>query len=89
MSPLTVIFVLPLLAALVMALIPRTYRTLFHLAAWLASLVSMLVAIYAFCNFGRQPEHSGFRYVEQHAWAPAAGISYHVGADGLNLGLTF
>jgi NADH-quinone oxidoreductase subunit M len=87
MSPLTLIFLGPLLAALVLILIPRNFRFAIRSLALLATFVSMLTAISAFCKFGSQPSHAGFRYVEQHAWAPAAGISYHVGADGLNLGL--
>ena len=87
MSPLTLIFLVPLLTALVLALIPRNFRFGIRLLALLAALVSMLVAVTAFCAFNGQPSQEGFRFVEQHAWAPQAGISYHVGADGLNLGL--
>jgi NADH-quinone oxidoreductase subunit M len=87
MSPLTLIFLLPLLAALILALIPRNFRFVIRSLALLATLVSMVIAICAFCKFDSHDSQSGFRFEEQHAWAPAAGISYHVGADGLNLGL--
>jgi NADH-quinone oxidoreductase subunit M len=87
MSPLTLIFLLPLLAALVLALIPRNFRFVIRGLALLAALVSMLIAVAAFCKFDSRPSASGFRYEERHVWAPGAGISYHVGADGLNLGL--
>jgi NADH-quinone oxidoreductase subunit M len=84
MSPLTLIFVLPLGMALVLALIPRNFRFAIRSLTLLASLLSMLVALDAFCRFDG---HAGLQFEEQHAWAPGAGISYHVGADGLNLGL--
>jgi len=87
MSPLTLIFAVPLLAAVVLAFIPRNFRFAIRCLALLASLVSMIIAITAFCKYDRQPSTAGFRFVEQHAWAPNIGISYHVGADGLNLGL--
>src|SRR5580658_7049380 len=87
MSPLTLIFLLPLLAALVVALIPRNIRFGIRLVALAATFVSMLIAISAFCRFNGHASASGFQFEEQHAWAPGAGISYHVGADGLNLGL--
>jgi NADH-quinone oxidoreductase subunit M len=87
MSPLTLIFLIPLLAALVLALIPRNYRFAIRCLALLATFVSMIIAIVAFCKFDGQPSSSGFRFEERHLWAPSAGISYHVGADGLNLGL--
>jgi len=87
MSPLTLIFVLPLLGALVLALIPRNFRFAIRGLALLAALVSMLIAIHAFWKFDSAVSPSGFAYEYQHDWAPGAGISYHVGADGLNLGL--
>jgi len=87
MSPLTIIFLVPLLTAVVLALIPRNFRFVIRGLALLAGFVSMLIAIYAFCKFSNQASPSGFQFEERHAWAPAAGISYHVGADGLNLGL--
>jgi NADH-quinone oxidoreductase subunit M len=87
MSPLTFIFLVPLAAALVLALIPRNFRFAIRGLALLAALVSMLIAVSTFCRFNGQASASGFQFEEQHAWAPGAGISYHVGADGLNLGL--
>src|SRR5580658_9915282 len=87
MSPLTIIFLAPLVAALVLALIPRNFRFVIRGLALLAAFISMVVAIYAFCTFGGPASPSGFRFEERHTWAPAAGISYHVGADGLNMGL--
>src|SRR5271168_1042964 len=87
MSPLTLIFLLPLLAALVLILVPRNFRVVIRGLALLASLLAMLVAIHAFWKFDSQPSQAGFRYVEEHAWSASAGISYHVGADGLNIGL--
>jgi NADH-quinone oxidoreductase subunit M len=87
MSPLTLIFILPLLAVLVLALIPRNFRFAIRIVALLATLISMIIAIQAFCKFDGQASPGGFRVEEQHAWAPSAGISYHVGADGLNMGL--
>jgi NADH-quinone oxidoreductase subunit M len=87
MSPLTLIFLVPLLAALVLALIPRSFRFAIRGLALLAALVSMIIAVIAFCKFNSHVSASGFRFEERHLWAPRAGISYHVGADGLNLGL--
>jgi NADH-quinone oxidoreductase subunit M len=87
MSPLTLIFGVPLLAALVLALIPRNFRFAIRCLALLASLVSMVIAVITFWIFDKQPFSSGFRFEEIHKWAPGIGIGYHVGADGLNLGL--
>ncbi|HEX4119602.1 MAG TPA: NADH-quinone oxidoreductase subunit M [Verrucomicrobiae bacterium] len=87
MSPLTLIFILPLAAALVILLIPRNFRFLIRCVALAGTFLSMLVAINMFLHFNSAPAIQGFRFVEQHIWAPGLGISYHVGVDGINLGL--
>ena len=87
MSPLTLIFLVPLLGAMLLALMPRNFRFAIRSLALLASLASMLIAVDAFCKFDGHASTPGFQFEERHAWAPGAGISYHVGADGLNLGL--
>jgi NADH-quinone oxidoreductase subunit M len=87
MSPLTVIFVLPLLGAMLIALIPRNFRPVIRGVALLVTFISMLVAIRMFCHFDSRAAFRGYQFVEQHGWAPSLGISYHVGVDGINLGL--
>jgi NADH-quinone oxidoreductase subunit M len=87
MSPLTLIFILPLLAALLILLIPGNYRFLIRCVALAGTFLSMLVAIYMFCHFNSAAVVDGFRFVEQHRLAPGIGVSYHVGVDGINLGL--
>jgi NADH-quinone oxidoreductase subunit M len=87
MSPLTVIFMLPLLGALLIAFIPRNFRVVIRGVALLVTLISMLAAIGMFCRFDPSQAVQGYQFQEQHAWAPSLGISYHVGVDGINLGL--
>jgi len=87
MSPLTLIFLLPLAAALLMAVIPRNFVVAIRGLALMATLTSMLIALSVFCRFNGHASTPGFQFEEQHDWAPVAGFSYHVGADGLNLGL--
>lgn len=87
MSPLTVIFIVPLLGALLLALIPRNFRFVIRSLALLATFISMIAAVSMFCHFSMSDAIRGYQFVEQHAWAPSLGISYHVGVDGINLGL--
>jgi NADH-quinone oxidoreductase subunit M len=87
MSPLTLIFVLPLAAALLILIIPRNYRFVIRGVALLATFVSMLTAVHMFSSFDGRAAVRGYQFVEQHQWAPSLGISYHVGVDGINLGL--
>ena len=87
-SPLTFIFGLPLLAALVMALIPGNFRFVIRCLALLATFSSMVIAVVMFCNFSNiELFRHGFQFAEIHEWSPTIGLSYHVGVDGINLGL--
>jgi NADH-quinone oxidoreductase subunit M len=91
MSPLTLIFGLPLLAALLTALIPRNFRFVIRCVALLATFSSMVIALVMFCKC--HPLDPGgmirlkFLFEETHQWSPAIGFGYHVGVDGINLGL--
>jgi NADH-quinone oxidoreductase subunit M len=87
MSPLTVIFVLPLLGALLISLVPRNFRLVIRSLALLVTLISMLTAINMFATFDPVKAAQGYQFQERHRWAPSLGISYHVGVDGINLGL--
>ncbi len=87
MSPLTYIFGLPLLAAIVIAAIPRNFRFVIRSLALLATLSSFVIAVAVFCQFKGGAAAGGYQFVQQATWAPFMGISYHVGVDGINVGL--
>src|SRR5690349_1152085 len=87
MSPLTTIFCLPLLAALLIVAIPRNYKFVIRSLALLATLSSLVVAIIMFCQFNGAAVVDGFRFTQQIEWVKSLGISYHVGVDGINVGL--
>jgi len=73
MSILTYIWGIPLLAALALVLVPRNYRVPIRGMAVLATLISAVLAIKMFCLFA--------------PGVTSLGISYHVGVDGINVGL--
>ena len=87
MSPLTYIFGLPLLTAVIIAAIPRNFRFVIRSLALLASLLSMLIAVWVFCHFKGGASNGAYEFVQQNLWLPALGISYHVGVNGINVGL--
>ena len=66
-----------------MLLLGRTSRS----AARLCTAVFATAAVfYTFLVwFGFQPALAGLQFQEVHAWAPALGLQYHVGVDGLSL----
>ena len=50
MSPLTIIFLLPLLGAFLILLVPRNYKVIIRAVALLTTFLAMVQAIYAFCG---------------------------------------
>ncbi len=88
MSTLTWIIAWPLVAALLLAFVPRNYRVVMRAVAILATLISALLAIKMFLQFGAATAGpTGFRFEQQVPWVPALNMSYHVGVDGINFGL--
>src|SRR5579862_921601 len=88
MSILTYIFGWPIVAALALVLVPRNYRVIIRAIAVLATLISAALAVKMFCAYGSAPmDADGYRFVQQIPWVESLGISYHVGVDGLNVGL--
>ena len=87
MLNLTTIILAPLLGALVITCIPRNYRFVIRIVALATLAISAVVGFWLFASFN--PAIPGFQYPQQMAWVPAIGISYHVGADGINIGLIF
>jgi NADH-quinone oxidoreductase subunit M len=82
---LTFILGFPLLAALALAFVPRNYRVVMRGVALLATLLSALLAIKMFVQF--HAATPGYQFEQQVSWVRALGISYHVGVDGINVGL--
>ncbi len=100
MSLLTAIIVLPLLTALVLVFIPRSYRPVFGWLTWLSTLSTLVLALMLFFQFEGAEALNGFKFDEQSTWlgfkdagigfplgVESLGIRYHVGVDGINLGL--
>jgi NADH-quinone oxidoreductase subunit M len=85
MSPLTYIMGWPLGAAIVLLLVPRNFRPVVRGIAILATLISALLAVKMFLQF--DAGRVGYQFEQQVSWVDALGISYHVGVDGINVGL--
>lgn len=83
MSALTVLGILPLLSALVVATLGKSDAKRAKLVALLASTITALYAIFVAVGF--EVDRPGFQFVESRDWIPAFGITYGVGVDGLSL----
>ena len=85
MSILTYILGIPLFAAIVLAFVPRNFAVIMRFVAIVATLISALLAIVMFARF--QTDTPGYQFEQQIDWVRSLGISYHVGVDGINVGL--
>ncbi|MCB1129305.1 MAG: NADH-quinone oxidoreductase subunit M, partial [Verrucomicrobiae bacterium] len=85
MASLSFIIFCPLAAALVIALLPAGLRVLFRLLAIAGTFLALVGAARVFLGF--EAGGAEFQFVEQADWIRALGAGYHLGVDGLNVGL--
>src|SRR5687768_8432088 len=83
---LSVITFTPLVAAVLILLMPEERKTEIRVVALAAGVFATILSLYVY--FGYDPgagQH--YQYQEKALWVPQLGISYFVGADGLSLPL--
>ena len=74
---------LPVLGALAVFLLPRRAEGLVKVTAFATSLATFLFSVPLYTGFNAATPD--YQFVEQRAWMPSFGISYHVGVDGISL----
>jgi NADH-quinone oxidoreductase subunit M len=79
----TVMTLVPVLGAIVIAMMRRDGNPWPRRIGILASLISLLLAISLWVRF--DPANSDLQFVERLDWIPALGAQYFVGVDGLGL----
>jgi NADH-quinone oxidoreductase subunit M len=72
----------PIVAAIIIFLIPGERKTEVRVTALAAASVALTLSIWAY--FSYDPVVGGYQFLEQVPWLPALGISYMVGLDGMN-----
>jgi NADH-quinone oxidoreductase subunit M len=80
---LTAIWLSPVVGAIIILLLPAKRHTEIRMTALAAAFISMALALTAYFSYDLQA--GGWQFEEVARWVPSLGISYHVGADGLNL----
>ena len=78
---LTLITFSPLVAAVIIAMLPGSRPRLIKWAALLLSFVPLILTLILWFNFD---QGGGFQFEEQYEWFPQIGSSYHVGVDGIS-----
>ncbi|MEN6299234.1 MAG: proton-conducting transporter membrane subunit, partial [Anaerolineaceae bacterium] len=79
---LSVIVFTPIVAGLLILLIPADRKTEVRVTALAAATFALLLSIWAY--FSYDVSVGGYQFVEKVSWFPQLGISYHVGLDGMN-----
>jgi len=83
MNLLTTIGVLPLIAALVIAFLPKTNQELIKKVAFVATTLIALASLLLANGFDRA--QTGFQFTQSTSWISAFNINYAVGIDGISL----
>ncbi len=83
---LTLMMVVPLLGAIVVAALPGDTARLAKPVAVGFSLVTLLLAVLAWVRFDAEATEQ-FQLSEVHSWIPQFGVSYALGVDGIALSL--
>lgn len=75
----------PLVAAIILILMPPERKTAIRVLSAVAAFITMALSIHLF--FAYNQAQGGYQFTERTEWIPQLGISYFVGVDGLNLPL--
>ena len=81
---LTALILIPLLAALLVALSPRGSKALPRWVALGATGATLVIGVLLFLQFDPK---GGLQFVQKIPWVPSLGLSFYLGMDGLNIGL--
>jgi NADH-quinone oxidoreductase subunit M len=80
---LTTVTFLPVLGALAVLLVPRRQERLVKQLTVTTSVITFALSLSLYAGFDRTT--ASYQFVEQRAWMPSVGISYHLGIDGISL----
>ena len=79
----SLLLILPLVGAALVALLPRQRTTLIKACAFATTVVIFALSLPLYFGFGNLA--GGFQFEEFRPWIPGLGIGYHVGVDGISL----
>ncbi len=85
---LTLIFMSPVVAAVIILLTPRDKTMFVRIVAATATFISLVLALYVFLTYDRtaaQFQAADYQFQALAPWVPSLGINYHVGVDGIGL----
>jgi NADH-quinone oxidoreductase subunit M len=79
---LSIIVFTPIIAGVLILLIPGNRKTEIRVVALAAATFALLLSAWVYFNYNI--DIGGYQFIEKYSWLPALGISYHVAIDGMN-----
>ncbi|HLE53476.1 MAG TPA: NADH-quinone oxidoreductase subunit M [Anaerolineales bacterium] len=79
---LSVIVFTPILAGLLLLMIPGERKAEIRVTALAAAFIAMILSTYVY--FAYDSAVGGYQFIEKYTWIPQLGISFHVGVDGMS-----
>jgi NADH-quinone oxidoreductase subunit M len=80
---LSIIIFSPLVGALIIALLPKEKHLAIKMTALICTFIAMAMSFWVYFSYDQTL--GGFQFEEQINWIAPLGVSYHLGADGINL----
>lgn len=77
------LILIPIIGAILVALVPRERQDVTKWVALVTSLVALVVSLPLYFNFDASA--TGYQFEQDLLWIPTLNIHYHVGIDGLSL----
>ena len=88
LSYLTAIIFLPVIGAILIAVIPGLSQRWIKRMAAVFTLVPLILSVYLFAIFNRSAEAAGVvQFETKLSWIPQINAFYHIGVDGISLPL--
>ena len=82
---LTALILIPIVGAIVVALLPRTRVEIVPVVGFLFAMTTLGVSVWLMTNFDKAD--AGFQFASKHEWISQFGVSWNLGVDGISLWL--
>jgi len=79
---LSVIIFSPIVAALIILLMPAERKTEIRVMALMTAIFALVLSLWVYLNYDQSL--AGYQFIEKYDWMPQLGISLHLGVDGIS-----
>ncbi len=79
---LSVITFSPIVAALIILLMPADRKTEIRVMALMTAVFALILSLWVYLNYDQTL--AGYQFIEKYDWMPDFGISLHLGVDGIS-----